>query len=83
MLYKSIEFKNATGQKIKVIEIPVIGVNSHYYFMIQVRLQDYITKLYHHPQENNLYSFREYLKRKMKWADFQELFHNKDYERQV
>ncbi|MBT2733525.1 DUF2535 family protein [Bacillus sp. ISL-7] len=74
MLCKSLEFKNVYGQKIKVIEIPVLETNNRYYFMIQVRLQMFISYLYNKPHEKSCYSFREYLKRKMSWPDYQDLF---------
>lgn len=74
MLYKTLEFKNIVGQKVKVIEIPVLGKNNHYYFMIQARLQIFISSVYNNPQEKSCYSFRDYLKRKMRWPDFKDLF---------
>jgi predicted GTPase len=76
LFYKRIEFKNAVGQKVKVTEIPVLGSNDRYYFMIQARLQLFISSLYNNPQEKSSYSFREYLKRKIRWSDFEDLFHD-------
>ncbi|WP_308160494.1 MULTISPECIES: DUF2535 family protein [unclassified Bacillus (in: firmicutes)] len=66
-------------QKIKVIEIPVLDQNNCYYFMIQVRLQKFISFLYNNPQEKSCFSFREYLKRKMSWSDFNDLFSLKEF----
>ncbi|PGY09736.1 DUF2535 family protein [Bacillus sp. AFS031507] len=79
MLCKSLEFKNVFGQKIKVIEIPVLETNNYYYFMIQIRLQIYISFLYNKPHEKSCYSFREYLKRKMSWPDFKKLYSMKQF----
>ncbi|MEY2194293.1 DUF2535 family protein [Neobacillus sp. BF23-41] len=79
MLCKSLEFKNVFGQKIKVIEIPVLETNNYYYFMIQIRLQIYISFLYNKPHEKSCYSFREYLKRKLSWPDFKELYSMKQF----
>ncbi|MFP5114662.1 DUF2535 family protein [Bacillaceae bacterium C204] len=79
MLCKSLEFKNIDGQKIKVIEIPVLKTKNAYYFMIQVRLQIFISFLYEQPYEKSCYSFREYLKRKMSWTDYQDLFRFKEF----
>jgi hypothetical protein len=73
LLSKSLEFKNAFGQKVKVIEIPVLEKNNRYYFMIQARLQVFITSLDNKPLEKSCYSFRDYLKRKMSWSDYQDL----------
>ncbi|MFD2445747.1 DUF2535 family protein [Bacillus sp. CGMCC 1.16607] len=74
MLYKSLEFKNVVGQKVKVMEIPVLEEDSRFYFMIQVRLQTFITSLYKNSKGKRCYSFREYLKRALKWPDYEELF---------
>lgn len=79
MLCKSLEFKNVVGQKIKVSEIPVLDTNNHFYFMIQVRLQLFISLLYNNPQEKSYYSFRDYLKRKMSWPDFKDLFEIQEF----
>jgi hypothetical protein len=79
LLSKSLEFKNGVGQKIKVIEIPVLETTNRFYFMIQVHLQLFISILYKKPQEKSCYSFREYLKRKMRWPDFMDLFSIQEY----
>ncbi|RFU66638.1 DUF2535 family protein [Peribacillus glennii] len=75
MLYKTLEFKNVGGQMVKVTEIPVLEKNNHYYFKVHVRLQDFVSSIYNQPEEKNCYSFREYLKRKMRWPDYKELFY--------
>lgn len=79
LICKSLEFKNEDGQKIKVIEIPVLASNSPHYFMVQARLERFISLLYHNPQEKSCYSFRDHLKRKMSWADFMELYSIQDF----
>jgi hypothetical protein len=42
--------------------------------MIQVRLQTFITALYKEQKAKKCYSFRDYLKRTLKWPDYEELF---------
>lgn len=79
MICKSLEFKNNFGQKIKVMDIPVLDTSNQYYFVIQVRLQRYITLLNSQPQEKNSHSFREHLKRKMNWVEFKELYSIQDF----
>lgn len=74
MLFKSLEFKNVVGQKVKVVEIPVLEEESPYYFMIQVRLQTFITSIYRERNARKFYSFKDYLKRAMKWPDYEQLF---------
>lgn len=79
LLCKSLEFKNHYGQKIKVMDIPVLDKNHCYFFMVEVRLQSYITHLYHNPQQKSSHSFREHLKRKINWAQFLELYSIPDF----
>ncbi len=74
LLFKSLEFKNDIGQKVKIIEIPVLEEDSTYKFMIQVRLQTYATSLYEEKSLKKCYSFKDYLKNIMKWPDYERLF---------
>lgn len=74
MLFKSLEFKNVVGQKVKVIEIPVLEEKSPYYFMIQVRLQTFITTIYGARNCKRYYSFREYLKKVLRWPEYEGIF---------
>ncbi len=74
MLFKSLEFKNVVGQKVKVVDIPVLEEESPYYFTIQVRLQTFITSIYQERNAKKFYSFKEYLKRAIKWPDYEQLF---------
>ncbi|MDZ5473126.1 DUF2535 family protein [Bacillus sp. 31A1R] len=74
MLFKSLEFKNVVGQKVKVMDIPVLEEDSPYYFLIQVRLQTFITSLYGDRKVKKCYSFKEHLKRVLKWPVYEEIF---------
>ncbi|MEH7500490.1 DUF2535 family protein [Neobacillus drentensis] len=74
MLFKSLEFKNVVGQKVKVMDIPVLEEDSTYKFMIQVRLQTFVTSLYKEKSLKKCYSFKDYLKKVMKWPDYEQLF---------
>ncbi|XJZ25864.1 DUF2535 family protein [Bacillota bacterium Lsc_1132] len=74
MLFKSLEFKNAVGQKVKVVEIPVLEEDNPYNFMIHVRLQTFITSIYGEKQLKKVYSFKDYLKTVLKWPDYQEIY---------
>jgi hypothetical protein len=79
LLCKSLEFKNTFGQKIKVTDIPVLDSNNQYYFLVQVRLQRFVSLLNGQHQEISSHSFREHLKRKMNWIEFKELYHFQDF----
>jgi hypothetical protein len=74
VLYKNVVFKNVLGQKVMVIEIPVLELKNRFYFTVQARLEGFIAYLYHNPQLKSSFSFKEYLKQKMRWPDYEELF---------
>lgn len=74
MLFKSLEFKNAYGQKVKIIEIPVLEEDNTYRFMIQLRLEAFIAKVYRSRDVRTVCSFREYLKKVLKWSVYKQIF---------
>lgn len=74
LLFKSLEFKNDVGQKVKVMDIPVLEEDSTYKFMIQVRLQTFLASIDQESKPKRCYSFKEYLKKVMKWPDYEQLF---------
>jgi len=74
LLLKSLEFKNVVGQKVKVMDIPVLEEGSTFKFMIQVRLQTFIASIYKEVSPKPSYSFRDYLKKVMRWPDYEQLF---------
>lgn len=78
LLFKSLEFKNVVGQKVKVMDIPVLEEDSSYNFMIQVRLQAFINSIYRDRTPKKCYSFKEYLKNVLKWPDYEQLFKVKE-----
>jgi hypothetical protein len=66
LLFKSLEFKNAYGHKVKIIEIPVLEEDNTYRFIIQLRLETFIAKVYQSRNVRSVYSFRDYLKKVLK-----------------
>jgi len=74
LLFKSLEFKNAYGQKVKIIDIPVLEDDSIYQFMIHHHLQKYIAKVYHSYNAKKVYSFRDYLKKVLKWPIYEHIY---------
>ncbi|MDQ0162782.1 DUF2535 family protein [Aeribacillus alveayuensis] len=74
MLLKSLEFKAKNGQKVKIIEIPVLEDDNSYRFMLNLRLQTFLLTIYGTKQPKRVYSFREYLKRVLKWPDFEAIY---------
>ncbi|ATH92083.1 hypothetical protein ACH95_05430 [Bacillus glycinifermentans] len=82
MLLKSLEFKRSDGQQVKVTEIPLLKEDDPHFFMAKLRLEAYLEELYDSRRTKSVYSFREYLKRALKWRDYlaiyqqEELKHN-------
>lgn len=74
MLFKSLEFKRKDGQKVKVLEIPVLEEDNNYRFIVDVRLQTFLTAVYNKPDNKMVYSFRDYLKKAVKWHDYEAIF---------
>jgi hypothetical protein len=74
LLFKSLEFKNVYGQKVKIIEIPILEDGNTYRFMIQLRLETFITKVYYAQNVKAVYSFRDYLKKVLKWPVYEQIF---------
>lgn len=74
MLFKSLEFKHLNEQKVKVIEIPVLEHDNPYRFMISIRLEAFMSKIYNNQNPKNVYSFKEYLKRVLKWKQYELIF---------
>jgi hypothetical protein len=74
LLFKSLEFKNTYGQKVKIIEIPVLEEDNTYRFMIQLRLETFIAKVYWSHNVRSVYSFRDYLKKVLKWPIYEQIF---------
>lgn len=74
LLFKSLEFKHLNEQKVKVIEIPVLEDDNPYRFMISIRLEAFINKIYSNQNPKKVYSFKEYLKRVLKWKQYELIF---------
>jgi hypothetical protein len=42
--------------------------------MLQIRLQTFLTTIYAQKQPKSIYSFKDYLKNKIKWPDYEAIF---------
>ncbi|MFP7484633.1 DUF2535 family protein [Priestia filamentosa] len=74
MLFKSLEFKLANGQKVKVIEIPVVPHHHPLSFMISVHFESFVKMIERKEIRNELYSFKEYMKKHCKWTTYEQIF---------
>lgn len=74
MLFKSLEFKNNDGQKVKVVDIPVLEKGNTYRFMLDFRLQAFLSIIMTKSSPTQVYSFREYLKTVLKWTDYERIY---------
>lgn len=78
MLVKNLEFKNKNGQKVKIVDIPVFTKESPLYFKVNVKLNLFINKLDFNEQSQTVYSFRDYLKKVLKWNEYDHIYHDKE-----
>ncbi|OCA91531.1 hypothetical protein A8F94_02895 [Bacillus sp. FJAT-27225] len=76
LLVKSLEFTNAVGQKVKIVEIPVLEEDNPNQFMIRFRLQKFMSGLNEEQRPKSSYSFREYLKSNLRWPDYEQLYNS-------
>lgn len=74
MLLKSLEFKLKNGQKVKIVEIPVLEDDNSYRFMLNLRLNMFLTMICQDEKPKAVYSFRAYLKRVLKWSDYEAVY---------
>ncbi|WP_044022120.1 DUF2535 family protein [Bacillus sp. SG-1] len=74
MLLKSLEFKNCYGQKVRISDIPVLPQDNPLCFKVNLRLQLYIAEIYR-GSKKKVFSFRDYLKRHLKWPEYQSIYH--------
>ncbi|MET3696017.1 uncharacterized protein DUF2535 [Bacillus oleivorans] len=75
MLWKTLEFKTLSGQKVKVMEIPVLEEDPLLQLLIKEHLQSFIYTINQRNQPNHCYSFNEYLKKTLKWNIYERLIH--------
>ncbi|MFD1738382.1 DUF2535 family protein [Bacillus salitolerans] len=74
MLLKSLEFIHQNGQKVKVMEIPVWEEDNLTSLRVKLRLQTFITKISKDSTPKKMYSFRDHLKKTLKWHEYSEIY---------
>jgi hypothetical protein len=74
LLLKSLEYTHQSGQKVKVMEIPVWEEDNLFTLKIRFRLQTFITKINADSNPKNMYSFRDHLKKTLKWHEYTEIY---------
>ncbi|NPC92735.1 DUF2535 family protein [Bacillus sp. WMMC1349] len=78
MLLKSLEFKRLDGQQVKVTEIPLLQEDDPHFFMTKLRLEAFIKELYCSKRQKKVYSFKEYLKRALKWRVYLAIYNQEE-----
>ncbi|MFL8937073.1 DUF2535 family protein [Rossellomorea oryzaecorticis] len=78
MLTKTIEFKSKYGRKVKILEVPVLKEDSPLSFRVNLKLNAFIMKISKDETNRSAFSFREYLKKTMKWSDYEQIYHNSE-----
>ncbi|RLQ95247.1 DUF2535 family protein [Falsibacillus albus] len=74
MLLKSLEFKTTDGQKVKIIDIPVLEEDSPLKFKVNVRLELFMRKIISRDEPKKVYSLREHLKKTLKWTEYEQIY---------
>ncbi|WP_335871724.1 DUF2535 family protein [Bacillus sp. 2205SS5-2] len=72
---KSYEFRALEGKKVKIVDIPVLNQENPLYFQVHARFQLFVSLIVKQGLRHNTYSFRTYLKKVLKWTDYEELYH--------
>ncbi|MFP3326453.1 DUF2535 family protein, partial [Planococcus sp. SIMBA_160] len=67
-------FRRMDGDQIKVTEIPVLKGDETYCFMLTFRLEAFLKKVYVSKGKRDVYSFREYVKRNVKWSTYEQIY---------
>ncbi len=78
MLTKTIEFKSKDGRKVKILEVPVMKEDSPLYLRVNLRLNQFITRIVNHKGPKTIFSFREHLKRTTKWSEYEEIYQSEE-----
>ncbi|KUP06489.1 hypothetical protein Q73_07665 [Bacillus coahuilensis m2-6] len=73
MITKSLEYTTHTKKQVKVCDIPVLDKDHPLNFVVTTRLQLFLLKI-ERDSCSGSFSFKEYLKKNMKWKDYEELF---------
>ena len=74
MLFKSLEFKTNNGQKVKITDIPVLNEASPHFYKINARLAQFVAQIHTSSSVKTTYSFREYLKKVLRWPDYELIY---------
>lgn len=74
LLFKTLEFNNKIGQKVKITDIPVVLPGDTYHFMLSARLGMFINFIYENKDVKTVYSFKHYLMNVLKWPVYEKLF---------
>ena len=78
LLTKTIEFKSKYGRKVKILEVPVMNEDSPLYLRVNLRLQQFISRIINVNEPKTTFSFREHLKRTTKWSEYEEIYQSEE-----
>jgi hypothetical protein len=74
LLLKNLEFRTNVGQKVKILDIPVLEEDNPLFFKVNARLQLFLSQIHHQSSPKKVYSFREYLKKVLKWTEYEQIY---------
>ncbi|MBT2602895.1 DUF2535 family protein [Bacillus sp. ISL-53] len=74
MMFKCLEFKDCFGHKVTISEIPVLLPSDPNFFMLTLRLEVFVKKVFANKEHKENYSFKHYLASVLKWPVYNKLF---------
>lgn len=74
LMFKCLEFKDCFGHKVTISEIPVLLPSDPNFFMLTVRLEIFVKKVFANKDHKENYSFKHYLASVLKWPVYNKLF---------
>ncbi|WP_230137666.1 DUF2535 family protein, partial [Peribacillus frigoritolerans] len=74
LMFKCLEFKDCFGHKVTISEIPVLLPSDPNFFMLTVRLEVFVKKVFANKDHKENYSFKHYLASVLKWPVYNKLF---------
>ncbi|MFE0507733.1 DUF2535 family protein [Peribacillus butanolivorans] len=75
LMFKCLEFKDCFGHKVTISEIPVLLPSDPNFFMLTVRLEVFVRRVFDNKDHKENYSFKHYLASVLKRPVYHKIFY--------
>ncbi|MFE4239908.1 DUF2535 family protein [Peribacillus butanolivorans] len=75
LMFKCLEFKDCFGHKVTISEIPVLLPSDPNFFMLTVRLEVFVKRVFDNKDHKENYSFKHYLASVLKRPVYHKIFY--------